>query len=61
MNEAEGVEIHQGMEVGVVEHILTLLDAAVAHHLREQVAVGVLLIELWIELVALKKFNRKSS
>ena len=55
VNEAEGAEIHQGMEVGVVEHILTLLDAVVAHHLRGQVAVGVLLIELWIELVALKK------
>ena len=53
MNEAEGVEIHNGMEVGVVAHILTLLDAVVAHHLREQVAVGVLLMELWIQLVAL--------
>ena len=40
MNEAEGVEIHHGMEVGVVAHILTLLDAVVAHHLREQVAGG---------------------
>ena len=51
VKEVEGVEIHQGVEVGVVEHILTLLDVVVAHHLRGQVAVAVLLIHLWMELV----------
>ena len=55
MKETEGVEIHQGMEVGVVKPILILVDAVVAHHLREQVEVEVFLIELWVELVALKK------
>ena len=54
VKEAEGVEIHQGMEVGVVEQILTLLDVVVAHHLRGQVSVGVLLIAVWMELAALK-------
>ena len=54
LKEAEGVEIQQGIEVGVVKYLLTLLEA-VAHRLRGQVAVGVLLIDLWMELVELKK------
>ena len=33
---------------GVVEHFLTLLEVATAHHLREGVAVGVLWIDLWM-------------
>ena len=55
VKEAEGVEIHQGMGVDVVEHFLTLLDAVVGQHLRGQVAVGVLLIHVWVELVALEE------
>lgn len=55
VKEAEGVEIHQGMKVGVMEHLLSLLEAVAANHLRGQVAVGVLLIDLWMMLVVQKK------
>ena len=51
VEEAEGVEIYQGIEVGMMEHLL-----------RKQVAVRYLLNDLWMELVALKnKFNHVSS
>lgn len=52
--EAEGVEVHHGKEVGVVEHLPTLLGVVVEHHVRGEVAVGVLLIDLWMELVVLE-------
>lgn len=53
--EAEGVEVHHGKEVGVVEHLRTLLGVVVVeHHVRGEVVVGVLLIDLWMELVVLE-------
>lgn len=52
VKEAEGVH---GRDVGVVKHLLTLLEVVVAHHLRRQAAVGVLLIDLGMEQVVLKK------
>lgn len=54
--EAEGVEVHHGKEVGVVEHLRTLLGVVVVeHHVKGEVVVGVLLIDLWMELVVLKR------
>lgn len=35
VKEAEGVAIHQGMDVGVVEHLLTLLEAVVVVFLMD--------------------------
>jgi len=54
VKEVEGVEVHHGMEVGVVEHLLPLLGVVVGHHARGEVVVGVLLIDLWMELVVLE-------
>ena len=60
VKEAEEV-VHHGREVGVVEHLRTLLGVVVEHHVRGEVVVGVLLIGLWMELVVLKrKFNQVS-
>lgn len=53
VKEAEGVEVPHGMEVGVVGHLLSLLVVAEGHRVRGEVAVGVLLSDLWMELVAL--------
>ena len=38
-----------------MEHLLTVLEVVMAYHLRGQLAVGVLLIDLSMGLVALKK------
>ena len=54
VKEVEGVEVPHGMEVGVVGHLLPSLGVVVGHHVRGEVAVGVLLIDLWMEPVALK-------
>ena len=51
----EGVEVHHGMEVVVVEHLPLLLGVVVGHHVKGEVAVEVLLIDLWMELVVLKR------
>lgn len=62
VKEAEGVDVPHGMEVGVVGHLLSLLVVVVGHPVRGEVAVGVLLIDLWMELEALKtKYNSKIS
>lgn len=65
VKEAEGVEVPHGMEVGVVGHLLSLLVVVVGHRVRGEVAVGVLLSDLWMELVALvvlkTKYNSKIS
>ena len=53
--EVEGVEVHHGREVAAVEHLLTLLGVVVEHHVMGEVVVEVLLIDLWMELVVLKR------
>jgi len=55
LKEAEGVEVHHVMGEGVVEHLLPLLGVVVGHHVRGEVAVGVLLTDPWMELVVLKR------
>lgn len=49
VKKADGMEIHQGMDVGMVEHLLTLLQALVA--------VGDLLMDVWMEVGVVEHFH----